>query len=201
MNTVPHQRRTSPREREGSCEDHRNYSWAALRGGPRGCRCHRPSPSLVLAKILTMHPINPTSPEAQRSAQKITDAFVGALVNQFPTNPVSDLARVPELRDGIAAIIESTIQSAHRELIGERDDALARQAGLEEGIEIKNEQLCALRSLLAEAEGAISESVEAMDALIILGEQNVPPPYKPLKERFVRDRARSLLSKLQEAQK
>lgn len=42
-------------------------------------------------------------------------------------------------------------------------------------------------------QAVISEAVMAMDALIILGEQNVPPPYSPLKERYARDRLKALL--------
>ncbi len=39
----------------------------------------------------------------------------------------------------------------------------------------------------------VAESVRAMDALILLGEQHVPAPYRPLKERLVRDRMKALL--------
>ncbi len=41
---------------------------------------------------------------------------------------------------------------------------------------------------------AAQDAVKAMDALIIFGEQHVEAPYKPLKERFARDRLKTALS-------
>ena len=41
---------------------------------------------------------------------------------------------------------------------------------------------------------AARAAVLAMDALIILGEQHVPAPYGPLKERFARDRLRDAVN-------
>lgn len=46
---------------------------------------------------------------------------------------------------------------------------------------------------LAGVKDAIADAVTALSALIILGEQHVPAPYKPLKERHVRDRLEKIL--------
>lgn len=133
--------------------------------------------------------------EALRLGERIEKLLLELGGIQSAFSEVFDLERTPiTCEDVTALLVDWKKQIDSKAALAVEAARITREHG---AIAEKYRTACALvselSSRLAALEAALPGVVEALDALIILGEQNVPAPYKPLKERFVRDHLRTLL--------